>query len=231
MAKQNRSDDGPSRSNEAAAIQLPVPALNPELFRHKATNDILRLLLDNPYETFTIRELSRLTDHSTYSIKSAVDVLEDNDLVTAESEGNRRPVGINRTRVSKPDDPVLRVPQPEFHVPIRTALDRLQAELDDVRGVLVFGSVARGQADRQSDIDLWVLVADSRGEQHRANEIATELGQERFDGERYEFQVMVESIESAQGYADRLTDIFTDAITLHESEALRKLKKDVLSNA
>lgn len=231
MTKQNSSDDGTTRSNETAAIQLPVPAQNPELFRHKATNDILRLLFENPYETFTIRELSRLTDHSTYSVKSAVDVLEDNGLVTAESDGNRRPVGINRTRVSKPDDPILRIPQPEFHVPIRTALDRLHAELDDVRGVLVFGSVARGQADRQSDIDLWVLVADSRGEQHRANEIATELGQERFDGERYEFQVMVESIESAHNYADRLTDIFTDAITLHESEALRNLKNEVLSNA
>lgn len=230
MAKQNRSDDGTTGPNQAATIRLPVPAPNPDLFRHKATNDILRLLLDNPYETFTIRELSRLTDHSTYAIKSAVDVLEDNGLVATESDGNRRPVGINRTRVSKPDDPVLQIPQSEFHEPVRTALDRLHTELDDVRGVLVFGSVARGQADRQSDIDLWVLVADSRGEQHRANEVATELGQERFDGERYEFQVMVETVESAHGYVDRLEDIFTDAITLHESEALQQLKEEVLTN-
>lgn len=231
MTKQTGSNDRGPRSNPSATIWLPVPAPNPDLFRHKATNDILRLLLDNPYETFTIRELSRLTDHSTYSIKSAVDVLEVNGLVTAQSEGNRRPVGINRTHVSKPDEPVLRIPQPEFHDPIRTALDRLCTELDDVRGILVFGSVAQGQADRQSDIDLWVLVADSRSEQHRANEIAKELGEERFDGERYEFQVMVESIESAHGYADRLAEIFTDAITLQESEALRHLKQDVLTNA
>lgn len=229
MGEQDSSDDRSLGSNQAAAIRLPVPAPNPDLFRHKATNDILRLLLDNPYGTFTIRELSRLTEHSTYSIKSAVDVLEDNGLVTAASEGNRRPVGINRTQVSKPDDPVLRIPQPEFHEPVRTALDRLHAELDDVRGVLVFGSVARGQADRQSDIDLWVLT-DSRSEQHRANEIAKQLGQERFDGERYEFQVMVESTDSAHGYADRLTDIFTDAITLHGSEALQQLKEEVLTN-
>lgn len=231
MRKQNGPDDGDTRSNQAATIQLPVPAPNPDLFRHKATNDLLRLLLDNPYETFTIRELSRLTDHSTYSIKSAVDVLADNSLVTAQSEGNRRPVGINRTRASKPNDPVLGIPQPEFHEPVRTALDRLRTELDDVRGVLVFGSVARGQADRQSDIDLWVLVADSRSDQHRANEVAKELGQRRFGGERYGFQVLVESIDSAHGYADRLTDIFTDAITLDKSEALRQLKEEVFANA
>ncbi|WP_227357259.1 nucleotidyltransferase domain-containing protein [Haladaptatus salinisoli] len=231
MTKQNDSDDGATRTTESAAIRLPIPAPNPNLFRHKATNDILRLLLDNPYETFTIRELSRLTDHSTYSIKSAVDVLEDNGLVTTQPEGNRRPVGINRARVNKPNDPVLWIPQPEFHDPVRIALDRLSTELDDVRGVLVFGSVARGQADRQSDIDLWVLVEDSRSEQHRANEIAKELGQKQFNGERYAFQVMVESIESAYSYADRLRDIFTDAITLQESEALRQLKEEVLSNA
>lgn len=230
MTKQDGSDNEATKASQSAALWLPVPTPNPELFRHKATNDILRLLLDNPYETFTIRELSRLTAHSTYSIKSAVDVLEDNELVTAQADGNRRPVSINRTQVSKPDDPVLRIPQPEFHAPVRRALDRLHTELDDVQGVLVFGSVARGQADRQSDIDLWVLVADSRSEQHRANEIAKELGQERFDGERYEFQVMVESIDSAHGYTDRLTDIFTDAITIQESETLRQLKTEVLGN-
>ena len=92
MEKQDRSDDGHTGLNQAA-LQLSVTAPNAELFRHKATNDNLRLLLDNPYETFTIRELSRLTDHSTYAVKSAVDVLEDNGLVTAASEGNRRPVG------------------------------------------------------------------------------------------------------------------------------------------
>lgn len=230
MTKQNSSDDGAPRSTQPAGIRLPIPSPNPNLFRHKATNDILRLLLDNPYETFTIRKLGRLTDHSTYAIKSAVDVLEDNGLVTARSAGNRRPVGINRTRVSEPSDPVLRIPQPEFHEPVRTALDRLRTELDDVEGVLVFGSVARGQADRQSDIDLWVLV-DSRGEQHRANEIAKKLGQERFDGDRYEFQILVESIDSATGYADRLADIFTDAITLYESDALQQFKAEVLTNA
>lgn len=228
MTKHPRPDGGTSRSNRSATIQLPVPAPNPDLFRHTATNDILRLLLDNPYETFTIRELSRLTDHSTYAIKSAVDVLEENRLVTTQSAGNQRPVGINRTRVSTPDEPILRIPQPEFHRPVRTALDRLQTELDGVQGILIFGSVARGQADRQSDIDLWVLVEEPHGEQHRANEIAMDLGQERFDGERYEFQVMVESIESAHSYAERLTDIFTDAITLTESEAFRNLKTEVL---
>jgi hypothetical protein len=166
---------------EQATVELPVPTPDPDLFRHTATDDLLRLLLDNPSEQFTIRELGRLTDNAAQSVKRAVDVLEANRLVLVETEGNRRLVGINHRRVTKPDDPVLRIPQPEFHPPVRAALDRIRDELGTVEGVLVFGSVARGQADRQSDIDLWVL-ADDRADQHHANELAKELGQERFGG-------------------------------------------------
>ena len=211
-------------------VGLPVPAPNPDLFRHSATNDLLRLLLDNPYEQFTIRELGRLTDNAAQSVKRAVDVLEANGLVVVDTEGNRRLVGINRTRVTKPDDPVLRIPQPEFHLPVRAALDRIRDDLSAVEGVLVFGSVARGRADRQSDIDLWVLAAEP-ADQHRANELAKELENERFGGDRYEFQILVETPESARGHVGRLEDVFTDAITLVDSDTLRSIKTEVLNNA
>lgn len=213
-----------------ATIELPIPTPDPDLFRHTATDDLLRLLLDNPYEQFTIRELGRLTDNAAQSVKRAVDVLEANNIVVVESEGNRRLVTINRTRVTKPDDPVLRIPQPEYHPPVRAALDQIRDELGDVEGVLVFGSVARGRADRQSDIDLWILAGD-RVEQHRANEVAKELGEKRFDGDRYEFQILVETPESARGHGDRLRKIFADAITLVDSDTLSELKREVMGDA
>ena len=215
---------------EQATVELPIPTPDPNLFRHTATDDLLQLLLDNPYEQFTIRELSRLTDNAAQSVKRAVDVLEANGLVVVEAEGNRRLVGINRTRVTKPDDPVLRIPQPEFQRPVRAALDRIRDELAEVHGVLVFGSVARGQADRQSDIDLWVLAGD-RADQHRANELAKALGQKQFDGDRYELQILVETLESARSHGDRLEDAFADAITLEDSDTLHELKHEVMSDA
>jgi predicted nucleotidyltransferase len=224
-----RQTGGASETGQAT-VGLPIPAPDSDLFRHTATDDLLRLLLDNPYEQFTIRELSRLTDNAAQSVKRAVDVLEANGLVVTEAEGNRKLVGIDRTRVTKPDDPVLRIPQPEFHPPVRAALDRIRDELGAVRGVLVFGSVARGRGDRQSDVDLWVL-ADDRADQHRANELATELGNERFDGDRYEFQILVETPESARDHGDRLQDVFADAITLVDGDVLRELKGEVLGGA
>lgn len=215
-------------SVDQATVGLPIPAPEPDLFRYKATNDALRILVDNPHEEFTIRELARLTDNAAQSVKRAVDVLEANWMIRTRAAGNRRLVGINRSRVRRPDDPVLSIPQPEFHAPVRAALDRVSEEFEGINGVLLFGSVARGQADRQSDIDLWILLEERAGHQHRANEIANELGKERFDGSRYEFQILVESPESAQGYRDRLVSIFTDAITLHESDPLAEIKREVL---
>nr|WP_177227637.1 hypothetical protein [Halomicrobium zhouii] len=53
----------------------------------------------------------------------------------------------------------------------------------------------------------------------------------RFDGERYEFQILVESPESARGHGGRLEDVFTDGITLVDSDTLRDLKQEVLNSA
>jgi len=47
-------------------------------------------------------------------------------------------------------------------------VDRVQAtltdtdEVDDFLGIVIFGSVARGEADRQSDIDCFVVVDGNR---------------------------------------------------------------------
>jgi len=226
MTRQTATAD----DTDQATIEVPIPAPEPGLFRHTATDDILTLLLDSPDEQFTIRQLGRLTDNAAQSVKRAVDVLAANGLVVVEDQGNRRLVGMDRARVSKPDDPVLQIPQPEFHEPVREALERIRAELGEVEGVLVVGSVARGRADRQSDIDLWVLASD-RADQHRANELAADLGGKRFDGDRYEFQILVETPQSAREYGERLEDVFADAITLVDGEALRTIKHQALRDA
>jgi predicted nucleotidyltransferase len=191
----------------------------------------VNLLADNPYTSFTIRDLHRATDHSLDNVRHAVTALEEVDLVTVTAEGNRKLVQINRAHLTQPTDPISHIPQPEFQRPIKTAVTRLREELDDVQGVVLFGSVARGEADRQSDIDLFVLVGTNQAtNQQAAHEVANELSDKRFDGERYRFQVLVESIETAQNYGERLRDVFTDCITLAETEALRNLKQEVLAN-
>jgi len=108
--------------------------------------------------------------------REAVDVLVANDLLETYHQGNARRVHINRARFDKPSDPFRSIPQTEFQTPVRVACRYIEQELDDVKGIVLFGSVAGGTADRQSDIDLWVLVADDHLEQrHAANKLSTRL--------------------------------------------------------
>lgn len=227
-------DSTPGReaaSDAGTTIAVPVPARDSTLFRYEATDPILQFLADNPHTSCTIRELGRLTDHSHPAVKNAVDVLAANGIVQVEAQGNRKQVRINRTRLNEPDDPVLQIPQSDFHAPVRTAVERLRERLDDVVGIVVFGSVARGNADRRSDVDLWVLVQNDRGtNQRRANEVVKELEDERFDGDRYGFHVLVESVRSAIDVGDRLKETLTSGRTVYDTETLRRVKRNVIDD-
>ncbi|TKX52437.1 nucleotidyltransferase domain-containing protein, partial [Halorubrum sp. SP9] len=55
--------------------------------------------------------------------------------------------------------------------------------IDNLLGIVIFGSVARGEADRQSDIDCFVVVDGDRTTARRqVTDVVAELQSERFDG-------------------------------------------------
>lgn len=208
------SDGGVSE----AQITVPVPAKNEDLYRHSVTNDLLSLLIDRPFEEYTLRKLASLVGTTHRTVGLAVDILEDNDLVVVTPEGNKKLVSINRDRVATPENDVLRIPQSEFQQPVREAVEALVTELEDVLGIVVYGSVARGEADRQSDVDLWVLVRDNRSRnQQRASELAADLAETRIEGERYEFHVVVESRKSVPAHTEDIASIVTAGITVHRT--------------
>lgn len=120
-----------------AMITLPILAVEPDLFRHKATNGALRVQLDNPYEQFTIRKLRRFTDQAVQSVRRAVDVFEANELVVTETPVNRRLVSINRSRMTKPDDSTLQFPQSDFYHTVREAGDRPKRTGQRIRGTRI----------------------------------------------------------------------------------------------
>nr|WP_256548194.1 nucleotidyltransferase domain-containing protein [Natronosalvus rutilus] len=217
-------------SQVSTAIDLPVPVPNEGVFRHTACGPILRLLADNPHNTFGIRELGRAIDRPHRSVSLAVDDLESIELVSTSSERGKKLVQINHDRLTRPGDPIFRIPQKEFRDPVRTLRSELLEKLVDITGMLLFGSVARGEADRRSDIDCFVLVRTDRAtNQRRAHEISQKLVEQRFDGERYKFQVLVESHESAKRQADRLREIVADGVTLYETDTLSEVKTEVLA--
>lgn len=95
----------------------------------------------------------------------------------------------------------------------------------------------------RSDIDIWILVED--GDQllqarRAATDIASDLADKRFTppdepagtgtqhrGDRYGFEVLVESVETATSYDEAIADLLAEGIAIVDSEALQDVKAAV----
>lgn len=206
-------------------VEVPVPAKNANLYRYEVTDELLHFLINHPFREYPFRKLASILDVTHKTVGNAVEVLEDNEIVVVRRQGNKKLVQINRERVDVPDNPILQIPQSEFHEPVRRAVAELRAELEGVRGILVYGSVARGAADRRSDIDLWVLVSENRGRnQRRATEVGNALSEQQINDERYEFHIVVESPSSVPAHTEDIAEIVSSGISLYATEEFEKFQ-------
>ncbi|OAQ53655.1 hypothetical protein HTG_05190 [Natrinema mahii] len=216
-------------SDDRTSITVDIPVDDQRLFGTAVIDDILTLLSNNHGSEFSMTDLATAVDRSRPAVTKAVDVLSSNDLVVTERRGRKRLVRINRERLSVPDDPSLRIPQSEFHAPVRTAVETLADELDGVVAIVLYGSVARGEADRRSDIDLWVLVEDDRmANQREANRVRRYLEDESFDTGRYAYEIDVEALPAVPNYLADLREIVREGITLYETEAFETVRNMIL---
>ncbi|MCL7416885.1 MAG: nucleotidyltransferase domain-containing protein, partial [Halalkalicoccus sp.] len=193
-------------------------------FRNQATEDILTLLVRNLRQEFTVTQLRTITGHGGDTVTTALTVLEAADLIGTRREGNKRLISANRDRIQNPADPIARIPQSAFQHPVHAFLETMDDSPVDPVGIVLFGSVARGDADRASDIDLLVIVeTDVMTARRELTEIRRTVEQQRFDGDRYAFQLMVEAADSVENYGPKLHEIFSEGIVLRDSERLQEL--------
>ncbi len=207
-----------SSGTSGASISVPIPVREPDLFKHKATADVLLFLTHHRFSEFSLREIANQTDHPHQSVRRAVNVLSANQLVVESPASNNRLIQINRNQLSVPEDPILRIPQSEFHKPVTAACEALRNRISDVVGIILYGSVARGEADRRSDIDLWVLTRSGRAESQReANAVARDLEETEFDGDRYAFDIDVETVQAIPSYTEDIREIVVSGIPIYKT--------------
>ena len=228
-----------TQSEQSVTLTVPFPFGEEQVFRYQALEDIVEVLVRNPFRSFSVSQLRDLTNSGSKTTTNAVALLEQLALVDIEQTGRSKQVSLAREHVSIPDNPLFTIPQDEFRPPVRAFLDRVSEAVPSCSAVILFGSVARGEADRRSDIDLWILVEDTDDllqARRAATELAANLSERRFQegasdregGDRYAFEVLVESVETAESHDEELVDILTTGIVLEESEALQRVKDAVL---
>jgi len=224
-----------SKRGIKVCVEVP-PKSGPRVFRTGVADDVLRLLADAPETEFTIAELVDATGAARSTVWRAIDLLDEVGAVRVRETPQRNYVAIDSERLLT-DDPILAIPQSEFHEPVRAFVDRVETSIDeaddvhDLLGIVVFGSVARGEADRRSDIDLFVVVDGDRTTARRlVTGVVESLDDRRFDGERFAFEPYVESDESASRAGSKLQEIFEEGITVYGGERLQSIRSAVFAD-
>ncbi|MBP1987777.1 nucleotidyltransferase domain-containing protein [Halolamina salifodinae] len=216
--------------NERTKIALEYPFPEERVFRYQAMQDVLALLVEEPYKEFTVNQLAEMIDANQATVSKAVSLLKKLGPIQTRRDGRKQYVSVNRGRLRK-SDPVLSIPQTEFQKPVRAFVERAENEISELIGIVLFGSVARGEADRASDIDLLLFVtADRTQARSTVQDIVSDLEETKFDGDRFEFETLVESTDSAKRIGDRLREQFEDGITIMGSDELSDIRAGVFSD-
>lgn len=220
-----------SMSDEESGVFLQLPLPDEQVFRYQAADDILELLYRNPHTEYTITQLRSTTEHGGKSVDNALKILASLDLIERGKEGRHSLVQINQERIRKPDDPILEIPQKEFRSPVREFVEEAKSRQENnLVTIILFGSVARGEADRASDVDIQVIVKDDLLKARRElQDLRQEIENQKFNGNRYELQLLVESTESAENYGEKLREIFSEGIFLYSSEELEDIQEVIFS--
>ncbi|QCC51752.1 nucleotidyltransferase domain-containing protein [Halapricum salinum] len=221
---------------QSSKVLIDFPFPEERIFRYQAMQDILHHLANNPFEEFTQQELASITGADVSSISRSVDLLEKLGVLTVSDQRPAR-ITIDMDHLQRPDS-VFMIPQYEFRKPVQVYLDELETriqkseDLDELVGVVLFGSVARGTADRRSDIDLLVILdGDLTYGRRICTSLARDIEEESFDGHRYEFEVLVETIDTAVSHGSELREIFDDGLVLARSDQLQELRQTIYASS
>lgn len=212
-----------------ARVCFDIPLPEERVFRYQAMQDILHHLTNNPFESFSQEELANITGADVSSVSRSIDLLDKLGVLAIE-EGVPAQISVDQDHLERPE-PLFAVPQTEFRQPIQAFLEEFRADVEsasevaDIVGIVLFGSVARGTADRSSDIDLFIVVeGDGTYGRRIATQTARQLEEQSFDGDRYQFEVLVETPESARSHGDKLQEIVDEGVILAQNERFRDVR-------
>lgn len=136
---------------------------NTMMFGSRTLQSLIVRFLLHPDAAPHFRELQRLTRSGVRSLQAALGRLQERGLVYSEGEGNRRLV---RANAHHPGWDALRRMVRVFVAPAEVLCEALTG-IPGIRAAFIFGSVARGEAREESDVDLFVVSED--GGRHELN--------------------------------------------------------------
>lgn len=163
-----------------------------DLLGKEYRGQVLKFLRDNPEDMFTINEIAENVDGSYPAVRDFLRDLEDLDLVKIRKKGGSYLVEFNEdSRYFHAVDAIFKCEtsplSEEAHELVQELMDSENME-EKIISICLFGSVARGTSDSNSDIDVFFLVEDDVDTNYLKNQIIDRI--ERFSD--YEIVPVVE---------------------------------------
>src|SRR3989344_2153372 len=120
---------------------------------------VVRFFLENPYEEVYLRQLAKRLKLSPFAIKKYSDLLLKENLITEERKANLRYFKANINNL------FFRQLKISFSINsiIKSKLiDFLKENLTNISSITLFGSIAKGNDDRNSDVDILIIGVDKQ---------------------------------------------------------------------
>lgn len=134
-----------------------------DLLGKEYKREVLQFLKENQGDLFSINEITQHTSGSNPSVKNFLQDLADLGIVKFRKKPNSYLVEYNPD--SRYDNAIKEMLRADISDLWKNAVLFAQSLMDDysdqIDSVILFGSVARGTADSNSDIDILVLIPDS----------------------------------------------------------------------
>ena len=115
---------------------------------------ILKFFLENPYDEVYLRELAKKLKISPFAVKTYIDSLVKEDLVKDERKANLRYFKANINNL------FFKHLKISFNINLLLksgVIEFIKNNLANISSIVLFGSMARGDDDKKSDIDILVI--------------------------------------------------------------------------
>ena len=135
----------------------------------------LEYFLENPYEEVHLRDLARKTKRSTYTTKKNVDILVKENLITEERRAHLR---LLRANTSNQVYKHLKKARSIQNLLRANIISYVENRVTALAAIILFGSVAKGEDSRESDIDLLIIGKEKKTSNSADSSEITKLDRE-----------------------------------------------------
>ena len=116
--------------------------------------NVLKLFIEHPYNSYYLRESARLLQMDPMTVKRALDLLVTDNLIVRNKQKNQI---LYKANIENPAFRYLKIAYNLSWLHKKGVPTFLQNHLNTVTSILLFGSYAKGENDKESDIDILVI--------------------------------------------------------------------------